>query len=168
MKNCPHTAAGACTFCYEALQETVNKLEGRLNAALAAQKWSLYEWASLLARAETAEQWRVEVAEALGYLNRAEGQSGYEVASPRIVIAAFRRAEGERNDLAHKLIAKQQMLVAREGECSAARENHLKVMKERDAAYSLLDSFRNAHVQEHRWGAGVCHLCLAAEKLTTP
>lgn len=55
-----------------------------------------------------------------------------------------------------------------EVERDAARENHLKVMKERDAAYSLLDSFRNAHVQEHRWGAGVCHLCLAAEKLTTP
>jgi hypothetical protein len=53
-------------------------------------------------------------------------------------------------------------------ERDAARENHLKVMKQRDAAFSLLDSFRNAHTREHSWGGGVCHLCLAAEKMTKP
>lgn len=57
--------------------------------------------------------------------------------------------------------------VKAETERDAARENHLKVMKQRDAAFSLLDSFRNAHEKEHHWGQ-VCSLCVAAQRMTTP
>jgi hypothetical protein len=55
----------------------------RLTADLASER---------TARAE-AERWQVEVAEGLGFLNRAEGQGGYEVAAPRVIVEAFRAAE---------------------------------------------------------------------------
>ncbi len=42
---------------------------------------------------EAAERWQVEVAEGIGYLNRAEGQSGYEVAEPSVIVEAFKAAE---------------------------------------------------------------------------
>jgi hypothetical protein len=45
-----------------------------------------------LARAEAAEGWQLAVADALGFVNRAEGQSGYEVAEPGVVLDAYRSA----------------------------------------------------------------------------
>jgi hypothetical protein len=48
--------------------------------------------ADAVARAERAEGWQLAVADALGYVNRAEGQSGYEVAEPSVVLAAYRAA----------------------------------------------------------------------------
>jgi hypothetical protein len=52
-------------------------------------------------------------------------------------------------------------------ERDAARANHLKVMHERDAAYSLLDKLREAHTMEHRWGE-ICSLCIAAQRMARP
>jgi len=54
-------------------------------------------------RAGEAERWQVEVAEGLGYLNRAEGQDGYEVAEPSVIIAAFKAAESALASLQHDL-----------------------------------------------------------------
>lgn len=45
-----------------------------------------------------AEQWRVDVAEGLGYINHAEGQAGYEIADPRVIVAAFKGLEKERDE----------------------------------------------------------------------
>lgn len=79
----------------------------------------------------------------------------------RILVGEIRALKDQLNETARRVLDTVK-------ERNAARDNHLKVMKERDTAFSLLDSFRNAHVQEHRWGSGVCHLCLAAEKMTKP
>jgi hypothetical protein len=45
------------------------------------------------AEAEALRTWQREVAEGIGYLNRAEGQDGYEVAAPSVIVAAWREAE---------------------------------------------------------------------------
>lgn len=40
--------------------------------------------------------WQVAVAEGMGYLNRPEGQDGYEVAAPEVILAAWREARTTR------------------------------------------------------------------------
>lgn len=56
-------------------------------------------------RQAAAERWRVEVAEGLGYINRAEGQAGHEIAEPSVIIEAFRAAERESRALAERAAA---------------------------------------------------------------
>jgi hypothetical protein len=51
--------------------------------------------------------WQIAVAEGLGYLNRAEGQGGYEVADPETVIGAWREQEREVERLTTEIHASQ-------------------------------------------------------------
>jgi hypothetical protein len=44
------------------------------------------------AEADELRAWQEAVADGLGFLNRAEGQRGYEVAEPSVIIRAFRDA----------------------------------------------------------------------------
>ena len=48
---------------------------------------------SLRARVAGLEAWQKEVANGLGYLNQPEGQAGYEVAAPRVIIHDWHEAE---------------------------------------------------------------------------
>lgn len=47
----------------------------------------------LQAEVEELREWQLKVAEGTGYINRAEGQGGYEVAAPETIIAAWKRLE---------------------------------------------------------------------------
>jgi hypothetical protein len=67
-------------------------------------------------RLREVEAWRLAVADALGYVNRAEGQSGCEIAEPGVIVAAFRDVDARAE--------------AAEQRCGAAE-------KERDLALSL-------------------------------
>jgi hypothetical protein len=61
---------------------------------------------ALALRVQEAERWQIEVADGIGYVNRAEGQGGYEVAEPRVIIQAFRDLRSER-DLAEDMIVRE-------------------------------------------------------------
>jgi hypothetical protein len=61
-------------------------------AAKDAERRLLSALHSLVRRAEAAEGWQLAVADGLGYVNRAEGQGGYEVAEPSVVLASYRAA----------------------------------------------------------------------------
>lgn len=65
----------------------------------------LQQNADLRAEVERLRWWQREVADGMGYLNQAEGQAGYEVAPPVVILAAWRdagqrieRAELERDE----------------------------------------------------------------------
>jgi hypothetical protein len=66
---------------------------------------------ALLDEVERLTAWQVEVADGLGYLNRAEGQGGYEVADPETVIGAWREQEREVERLTMELHASQAEVV---------------------------------------------------------
>jgi hypothetical protein len=67
---------------------------------------------ALLNEVERLTAWQVAVADGLGYLNRAEGQGGYEVAEPETVIGAWREHERE----VERLTAEQDAAFARGAE----------------------------------------------------
>ena len=48
-----------------------------------------------LAQVKELRAWQLAVAEGAGYVNRAEGQGGYEVASAETLVAAWKRQEQE-------------------------------------------------------------------------
>jgi hypothetical protein len=98
-----------CAACGDAVASYLrDTLAGRLEAATA--------------RAEEAERWRVDVAEGLGYINRPEGQSGYEVAEPSVIIDAFRAAQRQRDDFEDVLRVSQQVVAKLRDERNARAE----------------------------------------------
>lgn len=64
---------------------------------------------ALRARVAELEAWQVEVAEGVGYINRAEGQSGYEVAPAATIVRAWKGMDSgaEVEDLRAQLAAAQ-------------------------------------------------------------
>jgi hypothetical protein len=54
---------------------------------------AILETERLRARVAELEAWQKEVASGLGYLNQPEGQSGYEVAAPSVIIQDWHEAQ---------------------------------------------------------------------------
>ena len=53
--------------------------------------------AALESRVAELEAWQLTIAEGTGFINRAEGQSGYEVADPKTILEHFKEDGIERN-----------------------------------------------------------------------
>jgi post-segregation antitoxin (ccd killing protein) len=133
------------------LQTDVSVLERRLAAAEAAR--------------ERAEAWQLAVADGLGYVNRPEGQGGYEVAEPSVIVDAFRAAESEPSRLRSerddsKKAAREWAVraVAAERESAALRSDVARLM---EALRLKMDEYRPHD-------PGYCAACDAARAALRP
>ena len=97
-------------------------------------------------RAELAEsrKWQEEVAEGLGFLNRPEGQSGWEAAPAKTILSAMAAVErrsrpGEASMVESRLRGENDLL--REKLCEALE----RVLIERAACAEIADSFAYGH-----------------------
>jgi hypothetical protein len=88
---------------------------------------------------DEAERWRVAVADGLGYLNRPEGQGGYEVAEPSVIIKAFRDLSADADAL-HDGIVEAEMersaLAAQDGLREAALEEAARTVAATEPAFA--------------------------------
>jgi post-segregation antitoxin (ccd killing protein) len=126
------------------LQTDVSVLERRLAAAEAAR--------------ERAEAWQLAVADGLGYVNRPEGQGGYEVAEPSVIVDAFRAAESESSRLRSE---RESLRVAYNASAEMLSEARSEVARLTEALRLKMDEYRPHD-------PGYCAACDAARAALRP
>lgn len=76
--------------------------------------------------------WQAQIAEPLGYLVRAFGVGGYDVAEPSVIVEAWRALERERDEAHAEASSAMMEWKARRCECGA--DDFCKIVQERDEA----------------------------------
>ncbi len=141
------------------------------------------------------EAWQLAVADGLGFVNRAEGQSGYEVAAPSVILAHVKALEeavdeassftqarvmqelekfglvrGATHDALKAELAAESALVATlQDSLSAAQVAHHETAQERDAARqlfaSMVETATKNRAEADRWKADYERACELVAKM---
>lgn len=99
------------------------------------------------------EAWQLAIAEGTGFCNRAEGQSGYEVADPQTILDHFQGLEFTALTLADDVV-------------TASRASEARLREYLDSAISSLESnlvYLEAHVQASRLRQGSKRIATCAD-----
>lgn len=115
-------------------------------------------------RIKALEAWQLAVADGIGFVNRAEGQDGYEVAKPSVIVGYVKGLERDsdiytahalRADLATTAEVTARLTEERDhatSELIKAQTERSQAWAERDAALALADDLRKVAAESYRAG----------------